>query len=154
MSAQSHGLCATCGKSATMQCELCNGAPEYHPGDAGNTFYCNIDCQRRGKDAHKAKCGRLFRRRHILRAARTLKLAALTYREIVYDVNVTRIELLHGVLFLHNDTPVTRVTRCEFPHHLFHDNRHKEAALLACQDIPMTALLHRLAFLLCAGLSP
>ena len=82
----------------------------------------------------------------LLRAAKILKAALLTYREIVYDIDLTKIQYQDGVLYLHqNQRPITVPSkRGLFPAHLTTDVHHKEAALANNQCTTAMALLGRL----------
>lgn len=90
--------CESCGKDATMKCAGCMNAPEYKPGDSVTTVYCSRDCQRRHWSDHKAHCRALGQRMKLVRTAIILKAALLTYREVIYDVDLTKIELQDGAL--------------------------------------------------------
>lgn len=107
MVSQTLGVCATCDKPATMRCAGCKDAPDYLPGDALDTFYCDRDCQIKTRETHKNRCRNLSQRIALLRAAKILKTALLTYREMVYDLNLTHIESKDGILRLHQ-IPKTR----------------------------------------------
>lgn len=145
--------CANCGTDATMRCVNCMDAPEYHPGDSVGSVYCNRDCQKRHWSNHKAYCKARGQRKKLLRTAQILKAALLTYREVMYDVDLTKIELQDGVLYLHqNQRPITtRSKRGLFPDHLTTSIDHKEAALAKNQCTTAMALLGRLTRKLLAG---
>ncbi|RYP59344.1 hypothetical protein DL771_010909 [Monosporascus sp. 5C6A] len=85
-------------------------------------------------------------RKKLLRAAMILKAALLTYREAVYDIDLTKIEFQDGVLYLYqNQRSVTaRSRRGPFPSHLTTNIEHKEAALANNQCTTAMALLGRL----------
>ena len=151
MASQTPGICATCDKPATMQCAGCKDAPDYLLGDATNTFYCDRDCQTKTRGTHKDRCRNLSRRIALLRAAKILKTALLTYREMVYDLDLTHIESKDGVLRLHQIRRA-RPRRCVFPGHLTNNIEHKEAALLANQCTTAMALLGPLTRKLLSGL--
>lgn len=118
-------------------------APEYQPGDC---VYCDPDCQKGHWSNHKAHCRALRQRKKLLRTANILKAALLTYREVVYDVDLTKIQFQDGVLCLHqNQRPITtRSKRGLFPVHLTTNIDHKEAALANNQCTTAMALLGRL----------
>ena len=126
-----------------MRCVGCMDAPEYQPGDSDAVFYCNRDCQKGHWPTHKAHCRILGRRRKLLRAAETLKSALLTYREVAYDVDLTKIELRDGVLLLHQNqrSAAARSKRGLFPDHLITNKDHKKAALVNIQCTTAMALL-------------
>lgn len=151
MASQTLGVCNTCDKPATKRCAGCKDAPDYLPGDALDTFYCDRDCQKKARETHKDRCRNLSRRIALLRAAKILKTALLTYREMVYDLDLTHIESKDGILRLHQ-IPRTRRMRCVFPGHLTNNIEHKEAALLANQCTTAMALLGRLTHKLLSGL--
>ncbi|EHK50487.1 uncharacterized protein TrAtP1_007597 [Trichoderma atroviride] len=150
MITQTLGVCATCDKPATMRCAGCKDAPDYLPGDALDTFYCDRDCQIKTRETHKDRCRNLSRRIALHRAAKILKTALLAYREMVYDLNLTHIESKDGILRLHQ-IPKTRPMRCVFPGHLTNNIEHKEAALLVNQCTTAMVLLGRLTRKLLSG---
>ena len=136
-----------------MRCVSCKGAPEYQPGDAVGIFYCNRDCQKAHWSNHKAHCRALGQRKKLLRAAHILKAALLTYREVVYDIDLTKIEFRDGVLYLHQDQrPITTPSkRGLFPAYLTTNIDYKEAALANNQCTTAMALLGRLTRKLLEG---
>ncbi|KAH7109531.1 hypothetical protein EDB81DRAFT_929665 [Dactylonectria macrodidyma] len=94
-------------------------------------------------------------RRKLLRAANVPKAALLTYREVTYDIDLTKIETKDGTLHLYrNQRSINaRPKRGPFPSHLTTNVRHKETAL-AITGNPCTtamALLGRLTRKLLAG---
>jgi hypothetical protein len=89
-------------------------------------------------------------RRTLLHAAQILKTALLIYREVVFDLDLTKIELKDGVLCLHQ-TPSHVPRRGPFPEHLTANIEHREAALANNQCTTAMALLGRLTRLLLAG---
>jgi hypothetical protein len=145
--------CAKCGEDATMRCAGCTDAPEYLPGDSVGIVYCNRDCQKGHWSDHKAYCRALGQRRKLLRAASILKAALLTYREVVYDVDLTKIEFRDGVLCLYqNQKSITaRSKRGLFPDHLTTNIEYKEAALANNQCTTAMALSGRLTRRLLQG---
>jgi len=145
--------CANCGSDATTRCAGCMDAPEYQSGDSDGVVYCNRDCQKRHWSDHKAHCRALGERRKLLRAATILKAALLTYREVVYDVDLTKIEFQDGVLCLHQKqrSLTARSKRGLFPAHLTTNTEHKEAALAKDQCATAMILLGRLTRKLLKG---
>ena len=138
--------CANCGTDATMTCAVCKDAPEYRPGDSVGSVYCNRDCQKAHWSNHKAHCRAMGQRKKLFRAANILKAALLTYREVLYDIDLTKIQLQDGVLWLHQNQrpPTARSKRGLFPAHLTTNTDHKEAALANNQCTTAMALLGRL----------
>lgn len=128
-------------------------APEYEPGDSLAVVYCGHDCQRENWPNHKAHCNAMRKRTKLLRAAMILKSALLAYREVVYDVDLTKIDFHDGILRLHqNQRSVTApAKRGPFPSHLTTNIEHKEAALAVNQCTTAMALLGRLTRKLLAG---
>lgn len=126
-----------------MRCAGCLDAPEYRPGDSVGVVYCNSDCQKGHWPNHKAHCRALKHRKNLLRTANILKAALLTYREVAYDIDLTKIELKDGTLYLYqNQRPITaRAKRGPFPLNLTTNIEHKEAALANNQCTTAMALL-------------
>ena len=141
-----HAQCVNCGTDAKLWCSLCKDAPEYQPGDPVGSAYCNRDCQKAHWSKHRASCRALGQRKKLLRTANILKAALLVYREVLYDIDLTKIEFKDGVLYLHqNRRPITaRSKRGLFPGHLTTNINYKEAALAIHQCTTAMALLGRL----------
>jgi hypothetical protein len=137
-------LCARCGIKAGLRCVGCLNAPEYQPGDAATTSYCSSECQIQHRSQHKAHCRALSRRIKLLRAGRISKAALLAYRQVFFDLDLQKIELLDGVLCLHQRqrSMSARAKIVRFPEHLTTNVEHREAALLNNQCT--MALLGRL----------
>jgi len=93
------------------------------------------------------------RRKILLRTAKLLKAALLAYKEVVYDIHVTKIEHDEdsGTLVLIH-TP-NRIERHLFPSHLIRIENHKEAALLVNQCTMSISLLGPMTRGLLAGRS-
>ncbi|KAF2688905.1 hypothetical protein K458DRAFT_293675 [Lentithecium fluviatile CBS 122367] len=138
--------CANCGADATTRCAGCMDAPEYQPGDSVGIVYCNRDCQKGHWTQHKAHCRALGQRKKLLRAAHILKASLLTYREVDFDIDLTKIEFQDGILRLYqNQRAITaRSKRGPFPAHLTANIEYKEAALANNQCTTAMALLGRL----------
>ncbi|KAF5614163.1 zinc finger MYND-type [Fusarium subglutinans] len=138
--------CASCGTQATMRCAGCTDAPDYDPGDSMKVVYCDRNCQKKHWNDHKSRCRVMKQRKILLRAATILRAALLTYREILYDIDLTKIEAKDGMLYLYqNQRAVTsRVKWGPFPDHLTSNAEHREAALTINQCTMATALLSRL----------
>ncbi|KAJ5163472.1 uncharacterized protein N7500_007574 [Penicillium coprophilum] len=135
-------------------CLGCSNAPEYQSGDSRAMFYCGHDCQVMDWPKHKRYCKSMQRRKILLRAAQILKAAMLTYRETVYDVDITRIEYRGGVLYLHQNqrTVASRSKRGPFPNYMTDNIEHKEAALVKSQSTAAMALLGPLTRKLLRGM--
>ncbi|KAK4158408.1 hypothetical protein C8A00DRAFT_39382 [Chaetomidium leptoderma] len=144
--------CARCGADATSWCAGCVDAPEYQPGDAASVVYCGRDCQKDHWPDHKARCRAMRQRHKLLQAAKILKRAFLTYREVVFDLDLTKIEFRDGILYLHQK-PTVRRKRCIFPSHLVNNPEHREAALANNQCTTAIALLGRLTRKLLSGVA-
>jgi hypothetical protein len=139
-------ICASCGIEAGRRCAGCLDAPEYQPGDAAITTYCSSTCQSSDWPQHKARCRSLGRRIKLLRAARISKAGLLAYRQVFFDIDLQKIELLDGVLCLHQRqrslSSSAKIDR--FPEHLTTNVEYREAALLNNQCTLAMALLGRL----------
>lgn len=147
--------CVNCGSEAKQNCAGCLDVPEYHPGDSVSVFYCGRDCQKKHWPSHKPHCTAMRQRRKLFRAALVLKTALLTYREVCYDVPLTKIELRNGTLHLHQRPQgiATPCIRSPFPDHLTTNTKHREAALTVNQCTTAMALLGRLTRKLLTGMS-
>lgn len=149
----SESKCASCGSNALTRCSGCIGAPEYESGDAANTGYCDSNCQEAHWNTHKAHCKILQQRKKLLRTAKILKAALLTYRETSYDIDLTSVKYEDGVLWLHQKqrSISTRCKRGPFPNHLVDNVQHKEAILAHNSCTTAMALLGRLTRKLLKG---
>jgi hypothetical protein len=92
----------------------------------------------------------LRQRRKLLRAASILKAALLTYREVMFDPELAKIEFQDGVLCLYQN-PAPRSAYGLFPSHLTTNAEHREAALANNQCTTAMALLGPLTRNLLAG---
>jgi hypothetical protein len=122
-------------------------------GQNPSSVYCSRDCQKGHWSNLKAHCRTLGQRKKLLRTANILKAALLTYREVVYDVDLTKIKLQDRVLCLYqNQRPITaRSKRGLFPGHLTTNIEHRGAALANNQCTTAMALLGRLTRKLLEG---
>ncbi|KAL8950014.1 MAG: hypothetical protein Q9222_003923 [Ikaeria aurantiellina] len=129
--------------------------PEYHAGDSNGTVYCDRDCQKEHWPDHKEQCRALGQRKKLLRSAEILKAALLTYREVMYDIDLTKIEFKDGVLCLHQNQRhnTTQTKRGLFPAHLTTNVDRKEAALVNNQCTTAMALSGRLTWMLLQGVA-
>lgn len=75
------------------------------------------------------------RRKKPLRAATILQEALLAYRDILYDIDLTKIERKNGMPYLYQRqrSVTAHVKRGPFPNHLTSSVQHKEAALIINQ---------------------
>jgi hypothetical protein len=139
-------LCANCGIKAELRCVGCRNAPEYQPGDAATTSYSSSECQIQHRSQHKARCCALSQRIKLLRAGRICKAALLAYRQVFFDIDLQKIELLNGVLCLHQRqrSMFASANIVRFPEHLTTNVEYREAALLNNQCTMAMALLGRL----------
>lgn len=138
-----------------MRCEGCLNAPEHHPTDAINTFYCSRTCQTQHWPQHKVHCRTLKRRIKLLRAAHLCKAALRTYRAVFYDMDLEKVELQDGTLCLHQRlrSMSARTKIIRFPEHLTTNVEHREAALLNNQCTLAMALLGRMVLKLLNGMT-
>ncbi|KAI0834855.1 hypothetical protein F5Y06DRAFT_278080 [Hypoxylon sp. FL0890] len=138
--------CAKCGTEASKRCTGCLDAPEYESGDSLEIFYCSSDCQRQHRQAHKAECNIRKTRKKLLRTAMLMKATFMAYRECVYALPLSDIELRDGELILHVD-PFGKPIRpwlSHFPEDATTNNEHKEAAMACDECIAAICLLNRL----------
>ncbi|KAF5634667.1 hypothetical protein F52700_5860 [Fusarium sp. NRRL 52700] len=145
--------CASCGTQATMRCAGCKDAPDYDPADSITVVYCGRECQTKHWTGHKSRCRIMKQRKILLRAAAVLRAALLAHREILYDIDLTKIEAKDGMLYLYQKprAVTSRVKWGPFPSHLTSNVQHKEAALTINQCTKATALLSRLTSKLLTG---
>jgi hypothetical protein len=153
MASESLSKCARCASEASLRCTGCLHAPEYLPGDAASTIYCSRECQKEHWQIHGGRCLNLQRRKKLLRAARLLKASLITFREVLYDVGLLKVELRDGALKLHQKprSLSTLKSRSLFPDHLTSTREHKEAALAHNSCTTAMALLGRLTRKLLQG---
>ncbi|QPC75156.1 hypothetical protein HYE68_005908 [Fusarium pseudograminearum] len=123
--------CANCGKDASQRCIGCIDAPEYLDGDSAGVFYCDHECQTTDWPNHKRRCNNLKRRKSLLRAAKLLKKTLLSYKEVLFDWDLTEIEPRDDALILkHDNRRPSWEKPINFPDHLTSVPEHKEAALM------------------------
>ncbi|PWY83853.1 hypothetical protein BO94DRAFT_599308 [Aspergillus sclerotioniger CBS 115572] len=148
------GTCANCSKPTHLQCAACKDAPEHTPGDASRTFYCSRDCQKAHRPAHKDHCKTMLHRKKLLRTAIILKAAFLGYREIEFDVELSKIEQRGRFLYLSDNQKNLNIPpkRGPFPEHLTTNPEHREAALTWFQCLAACCLSSRLMKKLLAGI--
>ncbi|KAI8962416.1 hypothetical protein F5Y11DRAFT_365970 [Daldinia sp. FL1419] len=147
--------CSNCGEPAKLRCSGCLTAPEYQQGDVVAVAYCNSQCQRLQWPMHKAKCQVLRKRVSLLRIAKLLKAALLTYRECAYDHPLAEVTHEQDVLQLHMD-PQKRPYYPwykPFPSDLDISPEDKEVALTSSQCTTAQCLLGPLARYLLEGLA-
>ncbi|KAK8134764.1 hypothetical protein PG984_006776 [Apiospora sp. TS-2023a] len=144
---QDIGQCAHCNEDGTFSCGGCNRAPEYATGDVHRTDYCSKECQNAHRPSHRAYCRSMWKRRTLLRVARLLKAVLLAYRECVFDLDLSKVELNDGVLQLHQKPrPAAALKQYRlFPSELTESLDYKEAALVHNQSMTALALFARLA---------
>ncbi|KAJ5960290.1 uncharacterized protein N7479_007440 [Penicillium vulpinum] len=147
--------CARCGTETKTMCLGCSHAPEYKPGDPPAVYYCSRSCLIMDWPKHKDYCKNMQQRKMLLRSAQILKAAILTYRETIYDVDLTKIEYRDGVLYLHQNqrSVSSQSKRGPFPNHMTDNIKHKEAALVKSQSTAAIALLGPLTRKLLRGMS-
>lgn len=145
--------CANCETEATLRCAGCIDAPEYQAGDSVSVSYCGHDCQKKHWPSHKPRCNTMCWWRKLLRAALIFKRALLTYREVMYDIQLTKIEFRDGILYLHQKQRAIAAPciRGPFLDHLTTNSEHREAALAFNQCTTAMALLGQLVWKLLAG---
>ncbi|CAF3515612.1 unnamed protein product [Fusarium graminearum] len=123
--------CANCSKDASQRFIGCMNAPEYLDGDSAGVFYCGHECQTTDWPNHKRRCNNLKRRKSLLRAAKLLKKTLLSYKEVLFDWDLTEIEPRDDALILkHDNRRLSWEKPINFPDHLTSNPEHKEAALV------------------------
>ncbi|KAH7303412.1 hypothetical protein B0I35DRAFT_364977 [Stachybotrys elegans] len=147
--------CASCGTTATRWCAGCTGMLEYQPGDSISARYCGPECQKAHWPVHKRHCRAMGERRKLFRAASVLKVALLVYREVWYDIDLTKIEVSNGALHLFQKQKSINAPPKQgpFPDRLTDNIQHKEAALALNQCTTAMALLGRLTRKLLRGVA-
>ncbi|KAF5002171.1 hypothetical protein FGRMN_547 [Fusarium graminum] len=124
--AQDDGWTKAC--KLTLTC-CCLDAPEYAPGDSADTFYCSRECQTEDWPNHKKKCNNLKRRKSLVRAVKLLKATFIAYREVMFDLHVTKIKTCGRALVVAHDRKRLGWP-AGFPGHLISNSEHKEAVLV------------------------
>ena len=111
-----------------------------------NTVYYDGMCQKAHWPDHKTHCKAMKQRKILFRGARLLKVAILTYREVLYDINITRVEFSEGYLQIHQKMRSIRARgrRGPFPSEMANKLENKEAVLAFNQCTTAMALLGRL----------
>ncbi|KAK7978369.1 hypothetical protein PG988_005859 [Apiospora saccharicola] len=144
---QDFGKCAHCNEDGKFSCGGCHRAPEYATGDVHRTDYCSKECQNAHRPAHRTYCRSMWKRRTLLRVARLLKAVLLAYRECVFDLDISKVELNDGVLQLHQKQrpAAARKQYRLFPSEVTESLEYKEAALVHNQSMTALALFARLA---------
>lgn len=139
-------FCAHCRKPATMKCGGCIGAPQFRTDELFKAVYCDGMCQKAHWPDHKTHCKAMKQRKILFRGARLLKVAILTYREVLYDIDITRVEFSEGYLQIHQKLRSlrTRSRRGPFPSEMATKLENKEAVLAFNQCTTAMALLGRL----------
>lgn len=127
-----------------MVCIGCYGAPEYEPGDAPDIIYCGSECQAKDWPHHKGSCLTRRKRKALVRAAVLLKAAFMTYREVNYNFNVTKVEVREGVLHVEYGA-APQMPPFAFPNNITANPQHKEAALGFGQSHAAVCLVSTLA---------
>jgi hypothetical protein len=139
-------LCAHCRKPATMKCGGCIGAPQFRMDELFEAVYCDGMCQKAHWPDHKTHCKAMKQRKVLFRGARLLKVVILTYREVLYDIYITRVEFSEGYLQIHQKLRSirTRSRRGPFPSEMATGLENKEVILALNQCTTAMALLVRL----------
>ncbi len=127
--------CANCQKDATKNCSACREAPDANGGQVEATWYCGLDCQQAHWGNHKIVCKALQQRKILYRAGETAQLLFYTYREIVFDKLIVKVERKGNEISLY-EGEYEDDCFIPFPAALFPDEREKQAVLtyLACGD--------------------
>lgn len=73
--------CAHCRKDATLVCNGCHHAPNYHGVKVESVWYCSPNCQVQDRSQHKSACKAAQDRRALYRAGATAQLAFYRYVE-------------------------------------------------------------------------
>ncbi|KAI3336997.1 hypothetical protein HD806DRAFT_24127 [Xylariaceae sp. AK1471] len=138
-----YSKCGGCGRSASLRCMGCLNTPMHDGNSMAITAYCSRDCQVSQWPAHKAPCNIMQKRKKLLRVSQLLKATVLTYRDCAFDLDITKIKLRGGTLYMsQNRLPnPRRPYHSPFPSGLTDKVEFKEAALANNQCSLAMALL-------------
>ncbi|KIW44185.1 uncharacterized protein PV06_05215 [Exophiala oligosperma] len=128
--------CAQCGASTSKTCAGCRSANEFLQG-ADKTYYCSKECQQAHWTTHKATCERARRHQTMYQGGDLLQALWTVLRTETFPTTIDRVEV-DGDTITFWET--CNGTAPPFPHHLFQDDKVKQAVLDygACSD----ALFH------------
>ena len=88
--------CAYCGSLSTKHCVACHGAPDGQ-GNNIDKWYCGVKCQKDDWTNHKQSCKTSQSHKKLYHAADTAQALFYTYREMVFDRNINKIEESNGI---------------------------------------------------------
>ncbi|KAF2276278.1 uncharacterized protein EI97DRAFT_474255 [Westerdykella ornata] len=120
MSDNTEHSCATCGKSASLQCGRCK-----------NAWYCNRDCQRSDWKTHRKDCSEGDLDRIVTRAGTLLQDVFLIFAERTYASNVVNVEDKGDELVIIDGPRQPGQYFYAFPKNLVHDESDKKMILCA-----------------------
>lgn len=127
--------CVKCEKGATKSCSACREGISDTGGHVDTTWYCGTDCQKAHWSSHKVTCKAVQERKILYRAGDIAQLLFYMYREIVFDILITKVEKTDRKVLLY-EGEYKENCFVPFPTALFPEEREKQAVLtyLACGD--------------------
>ena len=128
--------CAHCQQNAMKSCRACAGSPNDLSDKATNIWYCDTECQKGHRAAHKANCKTRQHRRIIYRAGETAQQLFYVYRKLVFEKLIVKMERMADEVLLYEEKYEDTYPFVQFPATLFTNEKEKQAVLayLACDD--------------------
>ncbi len=127
------GICAHCSIETSKLCAGCKDGVEFVEG-ADRTYYCGTDCQKADWAVHKVLCRKLKTHQALYQAGSLLRMLWNLSRAYSFGTKIDRVEVHDNVVKFWE----TSGSLCKgpFPHHLFTDEKVKQAVLdtSACGD--------------------
>ncbi|KAK5227632.1 hypothetical protein LTR47_008674 [Exophiala xenobiotica] len=130
--------CAGCNAQTSKTCQGCADAGGFVDG-ATKTFYCGVQCQKADWQAHKKTCKRLKSHKSLYQAGKVLRVLWLAFRTYSMCWNIDKVQIQSENItfwqtfgFYGGDVVLE-----PFAHHLFADEKLKEAVLDcgACNNV-------------------
>ena len=126
-------VCVSCNKVAHLYCPNCEYSEER--GIRLPIWYCGRACQQSSWVDHKKSCLHVARVNQLYRAARIVQSSFYCFREHLFDLKLTKIEVIGNEIHVHEGAYNERLTQ-EFPERLIPSPAVREAVLthLSCND--------------------